>query len=114
MQSKAGSVRSKATSKTYISKLESQLAQEREARQKLEKEVEEMKKLNAEISSKLGLSSPGVEQAKWMLRNGNSNKQMKLLIGKKMFNWTVITHAERQLSLSSTAMLICAGCKQEF
>jgi hypothetical protein len=44
--------------------LESQLAVEREARQKLEREVEEMKKLNAEISSKLGLSSPGVEQAK--------------------------------------------------
>jgi hypothetical protein len=31
----------------------------------LEKEVEEMKKINAEISSKLGLSQPsGVEKAK--------------------------------------------------
>ena len=49
--------RSTATSKTYISKLEKQLEAERVARLKLEQEVEEMKKINAEISSKLGLSN---------------------------------------------------------
>ena len=49
--------RSNATSKTYISKLEKQLEVEKQARLKLEKEVEEMKKINAEISSKLGLSN---------------------------------------------------------
>lgn len=43
------------TSKTYISKLEMQLQQEKLARLRLEQEVEEMKKINAEISSKLGL-----------------------------------------------------------
>ena len=51
------SKRSNATSKTYISKLEKQLEVEKQARLKLEREVEEMKKLNAEISSKLGLST---------------------------------------------------------
>lgn len=51
------SKRSTATSKTYISKLEKQLEFEKQARLKLECEVEEMKKLNAEISSKLGLST---------------------------------------------------------
>lgn len=49
---------SRTTNKTYITKLESQLREEREARLRLEKEVEEMKKINAEISSKLGLSLP--------------------------------------------------------
>jgi len=57
-KSVAGSTRSKLTSKTYISKLEQQLNAEREARLRLEKEIEEMKKINAEISSKLGLSQP--------------------------------------------------------
>ena len=57
MLSLAPSRRSNATSKTYISKLEKQLEQEKIARQKLEQEVEEMKRINAEISSKLGLSS---------------------------------------------------------
>jgi hypothetical protein len=38
--------------------LEQQLNAEREARLRLEKEIEEMKKINAEISSKLGLSQP--------------------------------------------------------
>lgn len=51
------SKRSTATSKTYISKLEKQLEVEKNARLKLEHEVLEMKKLNAEISSKLGLSN---------------------------------------------------------
>lgn len=55
--------RSAATSKTYISKLEKQLEVEKLARLKLEKEVEEMKKINAEISSKLGLSAtPSAKQ----------------------------------------------------
>ena len=49
--------RTNATSKTYISKLEKQLEIEKQARLKLEQEVEEMKKINAEISSKLGLSN---------------------------------------------------------
>lgn len=51
---------SKATSKTYISKLEKQLESERQARLRLEQEVEEMKKINAEISSKLGISTSSV------------------------------------------------------
>jgi len=51
------SKRSQLTSKTYISKLEKQLEIEKQARLKLESEVEEMKKINAEISSKLGLSN---------------------------------------------------------
>jgi hypothetical protein len=51
------SKRSNVTSKTYISKLEKQLEVEKVARLKLEQEVEEMKKINAEISSKLGLSN---------------------------------------------------------
>ena len=44
------------TSKTYISKLEKQLLDEKHARQKLEKEIEEIRKMNTEITSKLGLS----------------------------------------------------------
>jgi len=52
------------TNKTYITKLESQLAAEREARLRLEKEIEEMKRINAEISSKLGISTGG-DAAKW-------------------------------------------------
>jgi hypothetical protein len=55
--------RSNVTSKTYISKLEKQLEVEKLARLKLEQEVEEIKKINAEISSKLGLSNPSVNFA---------------------------------------------------
>ena len=55
--------RSQATSKTYISKLEKQLEAEKQARLKLEQEVEEMKKINAEISSKLGLSNASASAA---------------------------------------------------
>ena len=44
------------TSKTYISALEKQLLEERQAREKLYKEIEEIKRINSEISSKLGLS----------------------------------------------------------
>lgn len=49
-----GSIR---TSKTYISHLERQLRDERDAREKLAEEIEEIKRINSEISSKLGLSS---------------------------------------------------------
>ena len=42
-----GSVR---TSKTYISKLEKEIGEEKEARKKLEREIEELKKMNSEIS----------------------------------------------------------------
>lgn len=45
------------TSKTYISHLEKQLNEERIAREKLEKEIEEIKRINSEITSKLGLST---------------------------------------------------------
>jgi hypothetical protein len=56
---------SRTSNRTYITKLESQLMAEREARLRLEKEVEEMKKINAEISSKLGLSGrPDTEHGK--------------------------------------------------
>jgi predicted RNase H-like nuclease (RuvC/YqgF family) len=41
------------TGKTYISSLQKQLVEEREARQKLEKELEELKKISTEISSQL-------------------------------------------------------------
>lgn len=54
---------SKATSvtKTYINKLEKKLVEEKNARLRLEEEVMKMKKINAEISSKLGLSSHHAE-----------------------------------------------------
>ena len=45
------------TSKTYISSLEKQLNEERFARERLEKEIEKIKRINSEISSKLGLST---------------------------------------------------------
>lgn len=44
------------TSKTYISNLEKQLNEERLAREKLQKDIEEIKRINSEITSKLGLS----------------------------------------------------------
>lgn len=59
-QASKASRKSNVTSKTYISKLELQLEQEKMARLRLEKEVEEMKKINAEISSKLGISTSSV------------------------------------------------------
>ena len=43
------------TSKTYISILEKELNEEKVAREKLEKEIEELKKINIDISSKLGI-----------------------------------------------------------
>ena len=48
--------RSNMTSATYISKLEKELHEEREAREKLAQELEEIKKLSSEISSHLGLN----------------------------------------------------------
>jgi predicted RNase H-like nuclease (RuvC/YqgF family) len=49
-----GSVKS---SKTYISHLENQLKEEKSEREKLTKEIEEIKRINSAISSKLGLST---------------------------------------------------------
>jgi predicted RNase H-like nuclease (RuvC/YqgF family) len=43
------------TSATYISKLEKELHAEKEARERLEKELEEIKRISSEISSHLGL-----------------------------------------------------------
>lgn len=47
--------RSNITSATYISKLEKELQEERKARERLAKELEEIKKISSEISSHLGL-----------------------------------------------------------
>ena len=44
------------TSKTYISHLEKELNEEKVAREKLEQEIEELKRINSEITSKLGIS----------------------------------------------------------
>ena len=48
---------SKTSSQYIINGLEEQLDQERVERQRIQYELEEMRKVNAEISSKLGLSS---------------------------------------------------------
>ena len=50
------------TSKTYISQLERQLNDEKYAREKLEREIEEIKKINSEISSKLGITTGQTKQ----------------------------------------------------
>lgn len=52
----ASAATSTKTSKTYIQNLENQLNEEKEAREYLQKEIEQLKKINSEISSKLGLS----------------------------------------------------------
>ncbi len=52
-----GSRRSQFTSATYISKLEKELQDEKSARERLEKELEEIKKISSEISSHLGLGA---------------------------------------------------------
>lgn len=52
-----GTRRTGQTSATYISKLERELQEERVAREKLEKELEEIKRISSEISSHLGLSA---------------------------------------------------------
>ena len=44
------------TSKTYINSLEQRLNEERDAREMLQREIENLKKINSEISSKLGIS----------------------------------------------------------
>ena len=54
--------RSQLSNKNYVAKLEKQLESETQARQQLEKEVEEMKKINAEMSSKLGLSNASAKK----------------------------------------------------
>ena len=43
------------TSKTYIQNLEKRLNEEKKAREDLEQEIEQLKKINSEISSKLGI-----------------------------------------------------------
>jgi predicted RNase H-like nuclease (RuvC/YqgF family) len=45
------------TSKTYISHLEKQLKEEKDARELLSKEIEEIKRINSAISTKLGIPS---------------------------------------------------------
>lgn len=50
-------------SRLYISKLEKQLREEKDARLKLEAEIEEIKRVNAEISSKLALSGQSPSKA---------------------------------------------------
>ena len=45
--------RSKFSSRTYVTRLEKQLNEEKEAREKLERELEEIKRLNQEITSHL-------------------------------------------------------------
>lgn len=54
--------KSSYTQKTYILSLENQLNEEKIARLVLESEIEEIKKINAEISSKLALTSKASEQ----------------------------------------------------
>jgi predicted RNase H-like nuclease (RuvC/YqgF family) len=49
-------VTGKSSQKTYISHLERQLQDEKDAREKLEKEILEIKRLNQEITTKLGLT----------------------------------------------------------
>lgn len=47
---------SRISNKTYILHLKSELDEEKQARMKLEKELEELRKLSSEISSHLGLN----------------------------------------------------------
>jgi len=54
--------KSSYTQKTYIQSLENQLNEEKIARLVLESEIEEIKKINAEICSKLALTSKASEQ----------------------------------------------------
>ena len=51
------------SSKTYISKLEKQLESEKQARLQLEKEVEEMKKINAMQRKAASTSSRAIHEA---------------------------------------------------
>jgi len=50
------------TSKTYILNLEKRLNEEKKAREFLEQEIENLKRLNSEISSKLGIGAPAQKQ----------------------------------------------------
>jgi hypothetical protein len=47
------------SSKTYISRLEEKLKVEKDARIRLEVEIEEIKRISSEISSQLGISIKG-------------------------------------------------------
>lgn len=44
-----------SVSKSYISQLENELNQEKMAREKLQSDIEQIKRINSEISEKLGL-----------------------------------------------------------
>jgi predicted RNase H-like nuclease (RuvC/YqgF family) len=44
-----------SSSKTYISHLERRLTEEKRARERLEQEIEKIRKINSEISSRLGI-----------------------------------------------------------
>lgn len=52
-----GSVSSKRSSKSYLDKLKQDLETERAQRKKLEAEIEELKKISSEISTKLGIGA---------------------------------------------------------
>lgn len=45
----------KFTGKTYADKLQQEIEEERNMRQELEKQIEELKKFNESITSKLGI-----------------------------------------------------------
>jgi predicted RNase H-like nuclease (RuvC/YqgF family) len=47
---------SRLSNKTYIMHLQTELEEEKQARLKLERELEELRKLSSEISSHLGLN----------------------------------------------------------
>ncbi len=49
--------------KSYVSKLETRLLREKEARTKMQREIEELKRINMEIVSKLEISSEQAHSA---------------------------------------------------
>ena len=53
---------SQMSGRTYISELQKQLNEEREARQKLEGELEDLKKISSEITSHLSLIAKQQEE----------------------------------------------------
>ena len=48
---------SRSSQRTYVSRLEKELNSEKEARVLLQKDIEELKRVNSEISSRLGLKT---------------------------------------------------------
>lgn len=47
------------SSRTYVSRLERQLNQEKVARERLEQQVEELRLISSQISSRFGMANPG-------------------------------------------------------